>query len=128
MSIVQRSEQSRPIFIPRIHHPSGEPTRRGAGSPDERKTPVKCGAARIRIPHIMDALNINFTVRSAPVQLDQGRPGIMKNFWCTKKLSIIAWINGGVDFRPALERCSLSKCPLWNDSFCVHLDIREAGQ
>ena len=70
----------------------------------------------------------SFTLRSAPVQWDRKRPDIMKTFWCKKKNSIVAWINGGVDFRPALERCSMAKCPLWDDGFCDHLDIRDAGQ
>jgi len=41
---------------------------------------------------------------------------------------IIAWINGGVDSKPALEQCSLAKCSLWKNGFCDHLDIREIGQ
>jgi len=70
----------------------------------------------------------SFTLRSAPVQGDRKRPDIMKTFWCSKKVSIVAWINGGVDFRPALEQCSMAKCPQWDDGFCDHLDIRDAGQ
>jgi hypothetical protein len=42
--------------------------------------------------------------------------------------NLLVWINGGVDFRPALERCSMAKCPLWDDGFCDHLEIRDAGQ
>jgi hypothetical protein len=73
-------------------------------------------------------LQASFTLRSPPVQEDRKRPAVMKNFWCSKKISIIAWIDGGVDFRPALERCSMAKCPLWDDGFCDHLDIRDVGQ
>ena len=56
------------------------------------------------------------------------KTGYHENLLVQKKNSIVAWINGGVDFRPALERCSMAKCPLWDDGFCDHLDIRDAGQ
>ena len=79
-------------------------------------------------PRLLGMLQTNFTLRSAPVQMGPQRPDIMKTFWCSKKISIVAWIDGGVDFRPALERCCMSVCPLWDDGFCVHLDRRDPGQ
>ena len=43
----------------------------------------------------------------------------MKTFWCSKKISSISWINNGVDLKPALDQCDMSKCPLWDDGFCL---------
>jgi hypothetical protein len=56
------------------------------------------------------------------------QPDHKKNFWYLKKITIVPRINYEVDFKPALERCDMSSCPLWDDGFCVHLDIRDAGQ
>jgi hypothetical protein len=51
-----------------------------------------------------------------------------EKFLVLKEDFIIARINGKVDFKPAMERCRMSKCMLWNEGFCGHLDKRETGQ
>jgi len=51
---------------------------------------------------------------------------IMESYWCSKKNSIVDWINLGVDFDPALVSCRKAECDEWRDGWCVH--IRTAGK
>jgi hypothetical protein len=50
----------------------------------------------------------------------------MESYWCTKKNSIVNWINNGVDFDPALTPCLKSECDRWDDGECIQ--IRKAGK
>jgi hypothetical protein len=45
----------------------------------------------------------------------------METYWCTKKNSIVSWINNGVDFDPALTPCLKSECDRWREGECIHL-------
>ena len=45
----------------------------------------------------------------------------METYWCTKKNSIVNWINNGVDFDPALIPCLKSECDQWREGKCIHL-------
>jgi hypothetical protein len=47
----------------------------------------------------------------------------MKTYWCSKKISIVDWINKGVDFDIALLPCKKSECPEWLDGDCINLTV-----
>jgi hypothetical protein len=43
----------------------------------------------------------------------------MESYWCTKKNSIVNWINNGEDFDPALTPYLKTECKQWRDGWCV---------
>jgi len=45
----------------------------------------------------------------------------MKTYWCSKKNSIVAWINKGIKFDIALEPCIKEKCECLDDGWCIHM-------
>jgi hypothetical protein len=65
-------------------------------------------------------------VYSIPFSYIQSKHEIMESYWCTKKNSIVHWINNGEDFDPALSPCCKTECDRWDDGWCIH--IRKVGK
>ncbi len=45
----------------------------------------------------------------------------MESFWCSRKNSIVAWLNDGIDFDPALLPGKKSEGEKWENGECIHM-------
>jgi hypothetical protein len=54
-----------------------------------------------------------FTLHTASFLYHKCRTGIMETYWCSKKNSIVNWINHGIDFTSELVPCKGLGCPEW---------------